>query len=266
MVEIRVITFWILSNAAFAITMFATLLTDSVWGANIIIGATGFSWAISLWAPFALLGEAIHSSSPRSVYALAPSAVEDELEVPPIPMADRRTRLSPEADTNETTGVQDTLVANRAHVSRTNLTDEEGADDIGSPAQNNPFPSYSHGEGEDDSVGTEPEHGGIGDKAGIILGIHNVFVVIPQFLVTGLSSIIFAIFEPSRKVLKRSIVDAAYSGTEHAHTPWSLNMLALLRRAEETRPFDSIGLMFRIGGVSAAIACWLCVRLSKQLR
>ena len=27
-------------------------------------------------------------------------------------------------------------------------------------------------------------------------GIHNVFVVIPQFLVTGLSAVIFAIFDP----------------------------------------------------------------------
>jgi hypothetical protein len=210
-------------------------------------------------------------------------------------MADRRTRLpSAEADAIATTGTEsfslvvhepdcltiesitDKMVANRAHVSRTNLTDD-GTDDIGNPGDSDPYPSYSQedqtpfinqgsgvGEGE-----MEPEHGGIGDKAGIILvrvcsssmsvidvyqwwcfffvqGIHNVFVVIPQFLVTGLSSIIFAIFEPGRTVLRRSIADTAYSGTVHADTAWSLNVLAPVRRAEgETRPFDSIGLMFR---------------------
>jgi solute carrier family 45 protein 1/2/4 len=32
-------------------------------------------------------------------------------------------------------------------------------------------------------------------------GIHNMFIVIPQFLVTGLSSIIFAMFDPQKSVL-----------------------------------------------------------------
>lgn len=35
----------------------------------------------------------------------------------------------------------------------------------------------------------------------VLQGIHNIFIVIPQFLVTGLSSIIFAIFEPDKSVL-----------------------------------------------------------------
>lgn len=34
------------------------------------------------------------------------------------------------------------------------------------------------------------------DKAGVILGIHNVFVVLPQFVVTLMASIIFRIMEP----------------------------------------------------------------------
>ena len=34
------------------------------------------------------------------------------------------------------------------------------------------------------------------EKAGIILGIHNVYIVLPQFVVTAMSSIIFKIMEP----------------------------------------------------------------------
>jgi solute carrier family 45 protein 1/2/4 len=34
------------------------------------------------------------------------------------------------------------------------------------------------------------------DKAGVILGIHNVFVVLPQFVITLMASIIFHIMEP----------------------------------------------------------------------
>lgn len=114
-------------------------------------------------------------------------------------MADRRTRLSSEGDANVNAGTEsfslvvhgpdgpnvegasNKTVAKRAHVSRTNLTDEEGADDLGNPGDIDSLPTYSHGdrsssvnqgsglgEGEDD-IGIEPEHGGIGDKAGIIL-------------------------------------------------------------------------------------------------
>ena len=37
------------------------------------------------------------------------------------------------------------------------------------------------------------------DKAGVILGIHNVFIVLPQFVVTFLSSVIFYLMEPAKK-------------------------------------------------------------------
>ena len=35
-------------------------------------------------------------------------------------------------------------------------------------------------------------------------GIHNIFIVIPQFLVTGLTALLFAILEPQRSVLHGS--------------------------------------------------------------
>ena len=38
-------------------------------------------------------------------------------------------------------------------------------------------------------------------------GIHNIFVVIPQFLVTGLSSLIFAILDPDKSVLHPGSTD-----------------------------------------------------------
>ena len=40
----------------------------------------------------------------------------------------------------------------------------------------------------------------IGDKAGIILGIHNLYLVCPQFIVTFLSSLIFAVMEPTTEM------------------------------------------------------------------
>jgi solute carrier family 45 protein 1/2/4 len=43
-------------------------------------------------------------------------------------------------------------------------------------------------------------------------GIHNIFMVIPQFLVTGLSSIIFAILDPDKSVLHTHAAEDAASG------------------------------------------------------
>lgn len=82
---------------------------------------------------------------------------------------------------------------------------------------------HGHGDGGEDwehvGLGQGPSAGGGGGlsaKAGIILvrpfpyfpgtkalmltwkGIHNVFIVVPQFLVTGLSAVIFAIFDPAQ--------------------------------------------------------------------
>ena len=39
---------------------------------------------------------------------------------------------------------------------------------------------------------------GLAAKAGIIIGIHNIFIVIPQFIMTGLASITFALLDPTK--------------------------------------------------------------------
>ncbi|KAG8695359.1 hypothetical protein FRC08_007877 [Ceratobasidium sp. 394] len=108
--------------------------------------------------------------------------------------------------------------------------------------------------------GTEPVDDGIGSKAGIILGIHNLVVVLPQFLVTGLSAILFALLEPHRSVLQ---------GNHNATIPPGTNITLPLMAREEVEDDaspDSIGLIFRIGGVSAAIASLLAWRLARELR
>ncbi|KAI6041575.1 major facilitator superfamily domain-containing protein [Pisolithus marmoratus] len=42
---------------------------------------------------------------------------------------------------------------------------------------------------------------GLSAQAGTILGIHNIFIVLPQFLVTGLSAFIFSLLDPEKSVL-----------------------------------------------------------------
>ena len=46
---------------------------------------------------------------------------------------------------------------------------------------------------EDHDVPKAKPGSGLAEKAGIIIGIHNIFIVIPQFIISGISSIIFAL-------------------------------------------------------------------------
>ncbi|TVY41035.1 General alpha-glucoside permease, partial [Lachnellula occidentalis] len=46
---------WLLSHCVFAACMFSTLFVRSIGGATAIIGLVGIPWALTLWAPFAII-------------------------------------------------------------------------------------------------------------------------------------------------------------------------------------------------------------------
>ncbi|KAJ2255405.1 hypothetical protein IW137_001029 [Coemansia sp. RSA 1287] len=72
-------------------------------------------------------------------------------------------------------------------------------------------------------------------SAGTILGIHNVFIVIPQFITAFASSLIFAMFE--------HIQGSGKAGGQHA---------------------QQIALVMSLGGLSAAVAAYLSWKLRSQ--
>lgn len=52
---------WTLSNGLFSFLLLSTWFASSVGSASLIIAATGFSWAVTNWAPFALVRTIINS-------------------------------------------------------------------------------------------------------------------------------------------------------------------------------------------------------------
>ncbi|KAJ7764684.1 hypothetical protein B0H16DRAFT_426757 [Mycena metata] len=88
--------------------------------------------------------------------------------------------------------------------------------------------------------GRTGEGEGLSAKAGVILGIHNIFIVIPQFLVSGLAAVIFAIFDGG---------PAPVEGVAEAETGR-----------------NSVVVVFRIGGIWASIAFVLAWRLAREMR
>ncbi|EGU12923.1 hypothetical protein RTG_00964 [Rhodotorula toruloides ATCC 204091] len=151
-------------------------------------------------------------------------------------------------------------------------------------------------EGAEDGSDAGNVAGG-GDQTGVILGCHNIFLVLPQFLVTALSSIIFAILAPHHSVLPAhhttiappntnlttaanpsstiaSIDDIDAVGTNE-FASLAVRAVAAVGRAfverrqeagEDLPPggqagWDAIGLIFRIGGISAAFSTYICFQM-----
>ncbi|CCA68193.1 related to general alpha-glucoside permease [Serendipita indica DSM 11827] len=82
----------------------------------------------------------------------------------------------------------------------------------------------------------KPEQG-VRDNPGIVLGVANVAVVSPQFIVIAISAIIFAIFEPGRSVIP------GHGGGGR----------------KPSEQFDSITMVFCLGG-ACALACIPIIR------
>lgn len=135
---------WLLAHFLFATCMLATFFITSSTAATVLAGIVGLPWALTLWAPFAL--------------------------------------ISAEISKNDTA---------------TRRAGPDGANE---------------------------------DQAGVILGIHNVFISAPQIIATLVSSIIFKLAQKPRG------------------TPWD----------------DSVGWVFRFGGVAALFAAGMTWRIDEE--
>jgi hypothetical protein len=63
-------------------------------------------------------------------------------------------------------------------------------------------------------------------------GLHNIFIVIPQFLVTGMASVIFAVLDPNKSVT-------------HAGPATTSEGDPIVVRDDESRGWNSVAIIFR---------------------
>ena len=90
---------------------------------------------------------------------------------------------------------------------------------------------------------------GTADKAGVILGIHNIFLVLPQFIVTTFSSLIFYLMEADKSLPEHHPQSTPHGGNVTMEVMG--DMVRLVRReAVEGRVQapDAVGLIFRCAG------------------
>ncbi|KAK8081512.1 general alpha-glucoside permease [Apiospora saccharicola] len=128
---------WMLSHILFSGAMFCTVLVRSVEAATALIGLVGITWALTLWAPWAIISAEI--SRRDAVSRLRKQQMESQAR--------------------------------------------------GDPSGPNALMEGEHSLQDEDT-----------DKAGVILGIHNMAIASPQILATIGSSIIFKVFQKPRGV------------------------------------------------------------------
>ncbi|KAF9110165.1 hypothetical protein BGX27_006707 [Mortierella sp. AM989] len=106
---------------------------------------------------------------------------------------------------------------------------------------NRPSIRYSISDTSPSTTGQSAPGTSEASSAGALLGIHNIYIVLPQFLVSFLSSLVFAAIEPKPQ-------DGMDDQSDQPGDP------------------ETIGVMLRIGGIMAGIAAVLSLRLWKQPR
>ncbi|KZV67350.1 MFS general substrate transporter [Peniophora sp. CONT] len=260
--KMHMATIWALSHMFFAACMFATFFVGNVLGATIVMSLTGICWGITLWAPFALLGEEIVASTSEL------PGVEET-----IVLADHRTPLE---SREEVFAVADDSDSDEDRTAKPEMRprwsgdgDDPRAALMGNVDARQSWVDIGPSGHEAEGRGQDPTpRSGLSAKAGTILGIHNTFIVAPQFLVTGLASIIFAIFEPDKSAIHGGKRTASYNTT----VTDAGSDLALIGR-DDSDPQEAAvsgpnttAIIFRLGGVAAVVASVICWRLAGYLR
>ncbi|KAF9387062.1 hypothetical protein CPB97_003002 [Podila verticillata] len=291
-----------ISLALVSVSLMGTWLVQDLQGSTILFSFCGIAWAVSMWAPFSILGEVIsqnmqeeqhqsrsgedrvsHSEERVSLDFVSEAVFskvmdDDGEETEEIRMSEGRKyqplagRESLEqvvaiADASQhrpslatvdsfrsrsgtpllaaTATIGQAVDVNQAHIDTEsdtdNSTDREGRGD-----------SHRIQGEERSSSGPDPSQHALSSEgsnsettsAGALLGIHNIYIVLPQFLVSFLSSVVFAAIEPKGQ-------EGGGVGSQDT--------------SEASNP-DTIGVMLRFGGVMAGVAALLSLRLWKQPR
>lgn len=276
--KVHLATLWALSHVIFATCMAATLFYSSVAGATFFTALTGFSWSITQWAPFSLLAEAILTSD------------DSKEDTGSIMLADTRTRRSPDPASVAADPERQFLVGSddedeglEAEVRSFRSSASMDAQERGHEAQGlrvrqeefmgNAFARASHLDVQSDIddlgvVAGGRRGSGLAAKAGIIIGIHNIFIVMPQFIMTGIASIIFAFLEPGKSALGGHTPSAPVVNSTSLAEPSSTAATSTIIsvRDETADAPNSYAIVFRLGGIAAAVAFILTVRLVRELR
>ncbi|KAJ2757363.1 hypothetical protein GGI19_000082 [Coemansia pectinata] len=273
---------WRISLVAMGVTLLMTWVVDGVVSATVLIVAMAFPWALAMWAPFALVGEYVAiQAETESVVAVASEDTEEEEEeeyivsipadVPPPPpnsvaVIGKRRSVGSVATSASWKRTHEIIGhANAPTESISSTIQDDAVSSVSATSRSALFLKAPAPPPPSQRVCPPPQAESPGAKinderleSGTILGIHNMYVVFPQFFINGVSSLIFAWLGHHSDGLPRP------PGAR------SVEFLAMSTLMSYVRVNDGgvepVGFVLRIGGVSALVAAGLTVFLYDRQR
>ncbi|KAG0054417.1 hypothetical protein BGZ83_011317 [Gryganskiella cystojenkinii] len=150
---------WTMSLVWFATCMGMTWFVDDLWAATAVIALCGVPWAVALWVPFAMVGEIV-------------SDMKDQLEgriTSPSDVSDTLDYGTTSSNPSDTTGESNNANSDGVF---THLSDADIEALSGSTVTGASIPPHL--------------------DAGLVLGVHNMYIVFPQFADAVIASCLFA--------------------------------------------------------------------------
>jgi solute carrier family 45 protein 1/2/4 len=162
------------SHLIYGVTMVTSYWIQSVVGATVAIGIVGISWACSMWIPFALVGEYLYNENNKK------NTTNGANSVPPAGADD---------DLQETKSISSSMSETEKSVVPPNDSGTVIIEIKSLETQSEPIKSEL-------------------ENTGMALGVVNIFVVLPQFLVALIAALIF--------MIRQKYVDQAVSSDQAA--------------------------------------------------
>ncbi|CBQ73261.1 related to General alpha-glucoside permease [Sporisorium reilianum SRZ2] len=190
-------TLWTLASVAFALLMLVgTAWAGTVYQATVVIALVGVPWSIAAWAPFAMVGEFVREAEEGA----SPFEFEEDHWSPARTRAraEERWLRKQRRGSRGSAGVGEGSPTARGGFKyldgspRRSQGGEQSARDRirASLVECAPLPHTLSRSSDGESVADDAAHGTGG--AGTILGIHNLAIVAPQFVVAIIASLIFS--------------------------------------------------------------------------
>ncbi|CAG8750551.1 4629_t:CDS:2 [Gigaspora margarita] len=232
---------WTLSHFIFAFSMLTTWTVSNIFQADLVIGLCGISWAVAMWAPFSIIGE-FASKQTKVGGSNDNSAIISSTTV--SRNASRLDLIGSVHRSDDDDGAEYEELENMREVS---VVDDDNMEDM---------QFLDHNQFDDESIrrgrSTRNDLSNNGFDAGILLGIHNIYIVIPQFIATFFSSVAFALLDHH---------DHSTPGNGSNET--TIDAMNASTQKEINAGVDSIGFVLRCGGFMAIIAGFLSMKLWK---
>ncbi|KAI9239699.1 MAG: hypothetical protein BYD32DRAFT_442981 [Podila humilis] len=231
---------WTMSLVWFAACMGMTWFVDCLLTATIVIALCGVPWAIALWVPFAMMGEILSNMKDQMTMSKNTDTLVSSPESPcsasPPPATISEYGAITTRDNSNITHAASLSSSNSA---QTNDRDHDPSSPLLETGLTDMELTKDH---------TMPQL-----DAGLVLGVHNMYIVFPQFVDALIASCLFAMIgaapthdQPSPKHLLPEPGNGDVSG--------HISFLSVINP-------EPVGWILRFGGLMALVAAYLSRRL-----